>query len=123
MRNFKTEDFGGAGQYLLRIGPNEKENIEKDIPFHNYQKTSYLSTIIVKVGYKYSGTNGNHAVYLIAMSDGLIYNEFESSNSSPDEAKQKLCDYLNDEKNDEYRFATQEEMVRIVLYQSSRWRN
>ena len=38
--------------------------------------------------------------------------------------KKILCDYLNNPEfcQQEYRFATQEEVVRVVLYQRSRWK-
>ncbi len=37
-------------------------------------------------------------------------------------SKQDFCDWLNITSRDEYRFATQEEVVRVVMYQKSRWR-
>lgn len=36
--------------------------------------------------------------------------------------RQKFCDYLNNPETQEMRFATQEEIVRVVMYQKSRWR-
>jgi len=41
-----------------------------------------------------------------------------------DIGQQKLIDWLNNPKlSQEHRFATQSEIVRVVMYQSSRWRN
>ena len=41
MRNFKSEDFQGAGQYLVKANPDKKYIAD----------TSYLTTVMVKVGW------------------------------------------------------------------------
>lgn len=96
--------------------------------------------------------NGNQLTTLTSMSDGwtrichypnakkaqlykkegkeLDFDEKEKTLWQSDEdgnpnflsGKQKFCDYLNNPDTQEYRFATQEEIVRVVLYQKSRWR-
>lgn len=141
MRNFNTEDFSGCGQYLVR---NDKEP-------NKFTDTGFLTTIMKKIGYcRGHGLNelpekGN-VITLIDMSDGLTsFGYFDqrkdpSRNNNPriitsETSKfwlwvqfnglQSLCDYLNnpDLCQQEYRFATQEEVVRVVMYQRSRWRN
>lgn len=140
MRNFKTEDFSGAGQYLLRLSSAEIFAKENNKPFSNYSDTGYLSTIIKKVGYIINNENignGEQIYTLTNMSDGLTmignYTSKEPKTNNWERiiwqgenglGKQLLCNWLNNpELSQEYRFATQEEIVRVVLYQSSRWRN
>jgi len=128
MRNFTIEDFMGAGQYLVRNdkGPNE------------YTDTSFLTTIMKKVGYCLGHgcvdpPDGN-IMTLVDMSDGLTklgyfdqrndptYNDNPRTIDSstwiwvPFSNKQVLCDYLNnpDLCRQEYRFATNEELVRVA---------
>jgi hypothetical protein len=140
MRNFTIEDFDSAGQYLLRMSPREiycRDNNEK---FEGYSNTSYLSTIIKKVGYitnNYKIGDGEQIYTLTDMSDGLTrIGNFTAKSAESNNyekviwqgknglGKQKLINWLNNpELSQEHRFATQEEIVRVVLYQSSRWRN
>lgn len=109
-----------------------------------FANTSYLSTVMQKVGYCLGqGTTheGDGNLYtLVNMSDGLTklgyfdttkdlsWPNGESGNSDlwtwvPFDSKQAICDYLNDPNySKEHRFATQEEVVRVVLYQKSRWK-
>lgn len=144
MRNFKIEDFSGAGQYLLRMSPDEvyKRSIGKD--FHSYTDTGYLSTIVKKVGWitnNYDIGNGEQIYTLTDMSDGMTIlgnyvdpnpnkNNYEKviwqadSSEDRDGGKRKLVEWLNNpELSQEHRFATQEEIVRVVMCQTSRWRN
>jgi hypothetical protein len=81
--------------------------------------------------------DGEQIYTLIDMSDGMTiignYTSKESKSNNYEKiiwqgengyGKQLLVDWLNNpELSQEYRFATQEEVVRVVLYQSSRWRN
>lgn len=139
MRNFTIEDFSGAGQYLVR---NDKEP-------NKYVDAGFLSTIMKKVGYTIPNSRclsnppdqGN--VYtLVDMSDGLTSLGYFDQRKDPEyknnprrcnthlwewvqfDGLQVLCDYLNnpDLCLQEYRFATQEEVVRVVMYQKSRWK-
>lgn len=131
---FKPEDFDGGGQYIVREPPSKlKTSYIAD--------SSYLSTIMMKIGYSH-GTrrkNTKSNIYcLIDMSDGLvkegyftntrtesgetidtdkwIWNEF--SGDTGFEAKTRLCEYLNNNPYKEtYRFATNEELVRVVMRQ------
>lgn len=110
MRNFKIEDFKGSGQYLVA----NREKI--------YSDTGYLSTLLLKVGYRH----GKNSCVLISMSDGWVQEGyFNNEIFIPFEGKESLVQYLNNPElcKEEYRFATQEEVVRVVLNQSSRWRN
>lgn len=137
MRNFTTEDFSGAGQYLVR---NDKEP-------NKFVDTGFLSTIMKKVGYCLGQgcsdvpERGN-IMTLVDMSDGLTSLGYFDQRKDPEYRKnprtcnthlwkwvqfngtQSLCDYLNnpDLCEQEYRFATQEEVTRVALYQKSRWR-
>lgn len=131
---FKPEDFDGGGQYIVRETPNK-------INTPHIADSGYLSTIMMKVGYSH-GTrrkNAKSSIYcLIDMSDGLvkegyfsntktesgesidsdkwIWNEFAGDNSF--EAKNRMCEYLNNNPYKEtYRFATNEELVRVVMRQ------
>lgn len=144
MRNFTTEDFNGAGQYLIRMGPEEIDTQNTGKGEHTYRDAGYLSTIMFKVGYVVNNLeigNGNQIACLIAMSDGMVSmynytskhpeeNDYEKTlwqgnreNNEPYDSKQKLVDWLNNQElSDEYRFATQEEVVRVVLYQRSKWK-
>lgn len=139
MRNFKTEDFTGAGQYLLRMSPEELHCKTNNKPFYGYSDTGYLSTIIKKVGWitnNYDIGNGEQIYTLTDMSDGMTTignftakdpksNNYEKViwQGEGNSGKQLLCNWLNnDTLSQEHRFATQEEIVRVVLNQSSRWR-
>lgn len=133
MRNFTIEDFSGAGQYLIK----QKES---------YRDALYMSTIMYKVGWiRPNGKllvdcpeSGN--IYtLISMSDGMTlcgYFDTRGFGDNPVTSEkiakwewvqfngiQSLVDWLNNpELSQEHRFATQEEVVRVVLSQKSRWR-
>jgi hypothetical protein len=140
MRNFKTEDFSGAGQYLLRMSPDEVHKKENNLPFSGYCDAGFLSTIVKKVGWitnNYEIGDGEQIYTLTDMSDGMTLLGNYTSKTPKDNnyekviwqgedgaGKQKLVDWLNNpELSQEHRFATQEEIVRVVMYQSSRWRN
>jgi hypothetical protein len=139
MRNFTTEDFNGAGQYLIRMCPAEiAAQNDPELTFYGYIRTSYLSTIMYKVGYITNiwglGKDLSNVYTLVAMSDGNVRLGYKDKKTKEwvlfqgeeDGVKgtQVLVDYLNNpELSQEYRFATQEEVVRVVMYQKSRWRN
>ena len=140
MRNFTKEDFSGSGQYLLRMSPDEIYKRENNKPFSGYSDTGYLSTIVKKVGWIINNEgvgNGEQIFTLTDMSDGMTQignytsKKPDSNNwekviwqGKDGEGKQLLCDWLNNpELSQEHRFATQEEIVRIVLSQNHRWRN
>lgn len=140
MRNFTIEDFSGAGQYLLRMSREEIYAKENNKKFSGYSDVSYLSTIIRKVGYiiNNEGIGDGEQIYTLTdMSDGLTkignFTSKEPKSNNYEKiiwqgengaGKQKLVDWLNNsELSQEHRFATQEEIVRVVLYQHSRWRN
>jgi hypothetical protein len=140
MRNFKIDDFSGAGQYLLRMSPQEIIAKENNQTFHGYSNTGFLTTIVKKVSWIINNFNigdGTQIYALTDMSDGMIifsnYTSKEPKSNNHEkiiwqgEGKsgvQKMVDWLNNpELSQEHRFATQEEIVRIVMYQSSRWRN
>ena len=122
MKPFTTEDFSGSGQYLVRMSPKEIYLREKDA-FANIERTGFLTTVMYKVCYDFGHAARGHTKYLVAMSDGMIYKRFETDSIKPIVSEILLVDYLNNEKNEQWRFATQEEVVRAVMYQSSRWRN
>lgn len=140
MRNFKPEDFSGAGQYLIRMSPDEIYKKENNLRFSGYCDTGFLSTVVKKVGYitnNYNLGDGSQISTLTDMSDGYTklgnYTakdpktnnwEFIFWQGGNNVGHQLLCNWLNNpELSQEHRFATQEEIVRTVLYQSSRWRN
>lgn len=131
MRNFKIEDFEGAGQYLVRTNYSPKEIKSHDNP-------GFLSTVTYKVGYEYRGKRGVHTTYLISMADGLIFDGYKYKDkwvywepskkerkSSTEAGYRKLVKYLNDPKlcTQEMRFATQDEIIAVVNCQTHRWRN
>lgn len=132
---FTPDDFEGAGHYIVREGTNK-------LTHPHIMDTGYLSTVMMKVGWNQGTRRENRAnsIYcLIDMSDGLvkegyftntetetgeridtekwIWNTFSGDKNH--EAKQRLCDYLNNNPHKEtYRFATTEEVVRVILQQS-----
>ena len=145
MRNFTPEDFNGGGQYLLRMSPEEIICREQGNAFHGYSRTSYLSTLICKVGYCHGHGLANrpeetNVMTLVDMSDGFTKLGYFDSRNDPNfgsktgesnvdtwiwvqfDSKEVLCDYLNnpDLCQQERRFATQEEIVRTVMHQRSR---
>lgn len=126
---FKPEDFDGSGQYLIRE-PIDKERTSF------ISDSGYLSTIMLKVGYSHAtrrnmAANSNYC--LIDMSDGLIREGYFTNTETSDcdkwiwnpfagttsyEAKTRLCEYLNNNPRKEtFRFATNEEVVRVVMCQ------
>lgn len=142
MRNFKLEDFTGSGKYLLRMSPEELHARDNNKSFRGYSDTGYLSTIVSKVGYIINnhgiGGNNHTIVTLTDMSDGFTiisnytnkdakannYEQIIWQGDDINQGKQLFIDWLNNpELSQEYRFATQEEITRVVMYQSSRWRN
>jgi|SRR6187402_46792 len=136
---FTPEAIDGVGHYIVR------ESVNKTNSPHFYD-TGYLSTVMMKIGYIGGGRDINREIRgnyycLIDMSDGRIStgffktkdadgNKIEDSSNwtwisfSDDEnyvAKQKLCDYLNNNQHGEtYRFATNEELIRVAAHQ--KWR-
>lgn len=116
MRNFKPDDFKGSGQYLVR----DTNTID----------TSYLASVLFKVGYSHGhteeGRNPNsNSTLLISMADGWTQNgHFKGSDPKQVFVEWKsikdLCDHLNDRNTQEMRFATHEEIVRVALYQKAR---
>jgi hypothetical protein len=134
MRNFTVEDFKGAGQYLVRT--------TEDF----VARTGYLTTIMYKVGYMHGEGRKGQKTLLISMADGwsndrTILTKDEEGNkimnssgwvvipwvtdkeaNPPVNNKQLFVDYLNKHAEQEYRFATQEEIVRVVSAQYWRWR-
>jgi hypothetical protein len=148
MRNFTTEDFRGAGQYLVRMGPEELAARQAGKTY-SIGNTGYLSTVMFKVGYHTNNAeigNGEQLTCLIAMSDGhtSFYHYPNIRKATACRASGQAVDFVEWEKvfwqkqgevlgiqifvdhlntgEEEYRFATQEEVVRVVMYQSSRWR-
>jgi hypothetical protein len=56
--------------------------------------------------------------------DRVIWQTDRLDNFKIINSTQKLVDWLNNpELSQEHRFATQDEVVKVVMYQSSRWRN
>jgi hypothetical protein len=140
MRNFTPNDFEDSGQYILRMSSKEIQAREQNEPFNGYSNTGYLTTLIKKVGYLNGigiGNGHERLMTLVDMSDGstMIGNypvkDLTMSNcklvlwqGDSLTRKQLLCDWLNNsELCQEHRFATQEEIVRCVMYQKSRWKN
>ncbi len=134
---FKPEDFEGAGQYIVREHTNKLE-------YSQFLDTGYLSTVTQKVGYSnYSRSFKNSEssrYFLIDITDGAVQTGYyitsdkngvqlevkdwefvEFSAKTSEEAKYKLCEYLNNNPHGEtFRFLTHEELVRISLNQ--KWR-
>jgi hypothetical protein len=144
MRNFKVEDFEGSGQYLIRM--SLKEIYERNLGNVNYQyeNIGFLSTLMKKVGYIRNLDNignGFQLITLTDMSDGCTYignftakdinsNNYEreiwqaDNDEDDDGGTRKLVEWLNNsELSQEHRFATQDEVVKVVMHQSSKWRN
>lgn len=132
MRNFTIQDFDGSGQYLVRQDGEPKPVLD----------TGYLSTIMYKVGYYNGHKKTKQRVCLISMSDGWIRDShFSKDKNNPKDVskweeifwesgkyhnktgKQIFIEHINDTNTQELRFASQEEVVRVVLYQRWRWRN
>lgn len=133
MRNFTIEDFTGAGQYLIR----------NDKPAGQYIDPGFMSTIMYKVGFMINNLDigsGGQITTMTSMADGMtsMYNYVDPSPSKSGnwdkviwqndvigdhKGIQRFVDWLNNpELSQEYRLATQEEVVRVVMYQKSRWK-
>ncbi len=137
MRNFTTEDFNGSGQYIIRA----------DKEAGQYVEPGFMSTILYKVGYCLgqgciNPPDEGNITTLVSMSDGMTklgyFNTLNDPNWQPDmnpkgpantdkwiwvpfNSKQIFCNYLNNSDfSQEYRFATQEEVVKVIEYQKSR---
>ena len=133
MRDFKPEDFDGCGQYLIRNdkGPDQ------------YSNASFMCTIMYKIGWLTNNLNignGEQILAKIAMSDGMLqisnYVDSEPTASrnwekviwqhismEKRDGTQKFCNWLNNEAlSQEYRLATHEELMRVMLNQTSRTR-
>lgn len=122
MRNFKEDDFDGAGQYIIRTskGPNEVKS------------GGFLATTAFKIGYTHDSSFGSNVYTLISMTDGWTRDSFKDENGNwvkfagddNQSAKQKLVHYLNSPElcPQEYRHATFDEMVRVILHTKSRCR-
>lgn len=134
MRTFTPEDFSGCGQYIVRVDAKQREQMKNGKAPHLCDP-GYLSTIMYKVGYSHGNgfihrpEDGN-IIMKVSMADGHTSNGYFNQNGSTDPSnwtfvqwngKQDFCDYLNHPDKEEYRMATQEEVVRVVLYQRSRW--
>ncbi len=129
---FKPKDFEGSGQYIVK-----ETTIKERTPM--VERSGYLSTVMFKIGYIKEAIPKKHTCCLIYMSDGLImtgyYSNTRTKEGEPihdvskwirndfsgeyaDEAKEKLCEYLNNNPyGDTYRFATNEEVVRVIMHQ------
>lgn len=126
MRTFIPEDFSGAGHYLIR---NDKER-------NKFVDSGFMSTVMYKVGYHHGHGMVNrpesNVICLVSMADGWTQTGYFDKHNSTDtkdwewkqwNSWQGFCDWLNNEdRSQEMRFASQEEVVRVVLYQSARWR-
>ena len=136
MRDFKLKDFDGAGQYLIRMGPKELALNKDGKAFSGYNDTGYLTTITYKVGYLHRIKGFGQCRTLASMADGWTQvshfiktiggttNEifWASPKGAPaKEGRQIFVNHLN-EGESEYRFATQEEIVRVVMSQNWRWK-
>lgn len=132
MRNFTSEDFTGCGQYLVKIGPQEMAAREAGQTSYTVQDTGYLATMLYKVGWgvAYEKEDGSSCYYLalVSMTDGMVTNRYKPSasedwtfitGSAGITAFDVFADFLNTGM-EEYRFATQEEVVRVILYQTSK---
>lgn len=133
---FKPEDFDGAGQYVVRESKNK-------INSPHFYDTGYLSTVMYKIGYMHMSKSiqCSNLYILISMSDGLSLpgyytNTKDAEGNSTDsstwtftefsgednyEAKSKLCEFFNNNPHgNTYRFATNEELIRVAAHQ--KWR-
>lgn len=136
MRNFEAKHFQGCGQYLVK---NRHEP-------NGYKDADYMETLMVKVGWTNSAralaNPEGRPLCLVDMSDGLTRLGYFDTTADPDyksgngnantelwvwhnfDGYQSLCDYLNNPAMcEEYRFATHEEVMRVVLRQMSRCGN
>ncbi len=143
MRNFTIKDISGGGQYLVAITPvQEAQIINGETP--HVRDTGFLSTIMFKIGYIHANTEfEDNRTCLTAMSDGwtrmghLITDDKDGNslatkdwifvpwdNSVKNNTK-PFIEFLNNDTHctREMRFATEEEVVRVIMYQKHRWRN
>ena len=133
MRNFAIDDFD-AGQYLLRMCPSEIFAQKHDKPY-TYTDTFFLATLIKKIGWitnNYNIGDGTTIYTLTDLSDGMTrisnYTAKEPNSNNYEKViwqgenglgKQKIIDWLNNpELSQEHRYATQEEIMRVLLIQS-----
>jgi hypothetical protein len=134
MRNFNVENLPG-GTYLVRLTPQCYKRLEEGKKPH-IENTGFLSTIMYKVGYihghghKTNDKEHQHIYCLVSMSDGWVsdgYIDDSKERGSEDrfvthKGIQNFVDYLNNPngQTQELRYASKEEVVRVVMYQSSR---
>lgn len=126
---FSKGDFSGAGHYIVRE-PTTKINRPE------IWDSGYLSTIMYKIGWN-NRPDIEEKYCLIAMSDGMVTHGYYSNTTNKDgESKpvdewiwnpfislEMLCDYLNNNPyKSTFRFATQEEVVRVILTQKNRYK-
>jgi hypothetical protein len=113
---FTSENLAGSGHYIVRTD----QDYIKD--------TGYLSTIMSKIGYHHNARSRHGAKYqFVSMADGWSHDGWfdrkKSNNSSdwifkPFKNIEDIANYLNNNPNkDKYRFATVEEVIRVVLHQ------
>lgn len=107
MRNFKPEDFEGSGQYIIR-----EYNPE------TVKTGTFISTILFKIGY-INNPYMEGKIFIVSMSDGWLRNfDFDKSENRMTPKyfrnKEDLCNSLNNPNNQEYRFATEDEIIRGV---------
>ena len=119
MRNFTTEDFEGAGQYLVACRNTEP---------NGFTNTGFLSTIMYKIGYKHSSPElsldvrrqtGSNNYCIVSMADGWTQDGYfitkdENGVKIEDTTKWKWVPFRGTD--------NKEEVVRVVLYQKSRWK-
>lgn len=124
MRDFKVKDFVGAGQYLIR----------NDKPANQYTDPGFMSTIMFKVGYDHNSEKlgtGKQITCKISMADGWVQKGHFITDEKTGESKhvlwqgkEALVEYLNNpDLSQEYRFATQQEAILVILYQTSRFKS
>jgi hypothetical protein len=137
---FTPEDLDGAGQYIIKEHKNKLE-------YSYFKDTSSLQSNMYKIGYI-----NNHRLkedmsnqyLIISMTDGWSMPGYhisidEEGNKIEDsakwefisfsgndniEAKQKICEFLNNNiYKSTYRFATNEELIRVAAQQKLRTRS
>lgn len=140
MRNFNLGNLY-PGSYILRMSPSEIHCREEGKPFSGYRADN-LSSRIYKVGWCSNSDhigNGKALTTLISMSDGMVvycdYGPMKDENGEEiplarrkktywqvtDDTKslELLCNSLNHPQANEYRFATQEELMLMFLNQTN----
>ena len=121
---FNVENLSGGGSYLVRSDR------------HSLPDTGFLSTVLFKVSYFHSqgeevDNTHFHLYGLVSMSDGYLLRGWYEKNDSDDPMDWKfnhfdslavLADWLNGAlTSSRWRFATHEELLRVVLYQTARF--